>query len=257
MSPPIDYLRAVIPAPLRRAVRPFRLDRAFMRGRLDRREFDAYCLELEDLWPVIDAAREGWVGATRGVEVRGHPASFADLSPLSSKRLYALLRKLQPEVLVETGVCNGVSSAVILHALHANRRGRLYSVDLPEFAGMPSAEHRKGKGGGVVPAGRDPGWLVPDGFRARWDLRIGRSQEVLPPLLQELGRIGFFMHDSEHSYECMQFEMKLAAEYLVPGAPLVVDDANWNSAFHDFVRPRGLRSWDLDGGTYMTEMPSG
>ena len=60
---------------------------------------------------------------------------------------------------------------------------------------------------------------------------IGRSQEVLPPLLQELGQIDFFMHDSEHSYECMQFEMRLAAEHLAPGAPLVVDDANWNSAF--------------------------
>jgi hypothetical protein len=75
--------------------------------------------------------------------------------------------------------------------------------------------------------------------------------------MQELGRIEFFMHDSEHSYECMQFEMTLAEEHLAPGAPLVVDDANWSSAFHDFVRSRGLPSWDLDGGTYMTEMPSG
>jgi len=257
MSQAIDYLRALTPAPLRGAVRRFRLDRAFMRGRLDRKEFDAYCAELEGLWPVIDAAHEGWVRAAGGLEVRGHRASFANLSPLSSKRLYALLRRLQPEVLVETGVCNGVSSAVILHALHANERGHLYSVDLPEFAGVLSTEHWEGKGGGVIPAGKDPGWLVPDDLRDRWDLRIGRSQEVLRPLMQELGRIEFFMHDSEHSYECMQFEMTLAEEHLAPGAPLVVDDANWSSAFQDFVRSRGLPSWDLDGGTYMTEMPSG
>ena len=34
--------------------------------------------------------------------------------------------------------------------------------------------------------------------------------------MQELGRIEFFMHDSEHSYECMQFEMALAEEHLAP-----------------------------------------
>ena len=241
MSALADLLRPATPASLRSAVRGYRLDRGFMQNRLSRREFGEYCVELESLWPVIDAAHEDWVRATGGVEVRGHPASFANLSPGSSKRLYALLRTLKPEVLVETGVCNGVSSAVILHALHANGRGRLHSVDFPEFAGVLSTEHWEGKGGGVIPADQDPGWLVPDELRARWDLRIGRSQEVLPPLLQELGQIDFFMHDSEHSYECMQFEMRLAGEHLAPKAPLVVDDANWNSAFEEFVRSRGSR----------------
>ena len=61
MSALIDLLRAVTPAPIRGAARRFRLDRAFMRGRLDRREFSAYCAELEGLWPVIDAAHERWV----------------------------------------------------------------------------------------------------------------------------------------------------------------------------------------------------
>jgi hypothetical protein len=240
---------------MRRAVRSFRLDRGFMQNRLSRREYRVYCEELESLWPVIDAAHEDWARATGAIEVRGHPASFANLSPVSSRRLYALLRKLRPEVLVETGVCNGVSSAVILHALHANGRGRLHSVDFPEYAGTPSADHWRGKGGAVVPADQEPGWLVPKQLRGRWDLRLGRSQVVLPPLLRELGQIGFFMHDSEHSYECMRFEIDLASEHLAPGAPLVVDDANWSSAFDEFVRSRGLRSWDLDGGTYMTEMP--
>lgn len=248
----LDLLRRMTPTPVRGAVRRFRLDRAFRRNLLSRQEFDAYCAELKELWPVVDAAHERWTGATGEVEVRGHPASFASLSPVSSERLYALLRKSRPETLVETGVCNGVSSAVILHALQANACGRLYSVDFPEFAGVPTTEHWEGKGGGVVPTGREPGWLVPDHLRDRWELAIGRSQDILPPLLQRLGRIDFFLHDSEHSYECMQFEMELAEQHLSNGAPLVVDDAKWNSAFRDFVRSRGLRTWDLDGGTYMT-----
>lgn len=252
----MEVLRAVTPAPIRSAARRYRIGRAFQRDVVTREEFDAYRAELKRLWPVIDEAYERWAGSTRGVVVRGHQASFAHLSPISSERLYALLRKARPEVLVETGVCNGVSTSVILQALEANGSGRLHSVDLPEFADVPSAQHWEGKGGGVIPRGHDPGWLVPDELRGRWKLTIGRSQEVLPPLLERLGQIDFFMHDSEHSYECMDFEMRQAEQHLAPGAPLVVDDANWSSAFADFVRLRGLRSWDLDGGTYLTVMPS-
>jgi len=44
--------------------------------------------------------------------------------------LYAMVRALKPEVVVETGVANGVSSSFILKALDRNSRGRLYSIDL-------------------------------------------------------------------------------------------------------------------------------
>src|SRR5436190_4172273 len=50
-------------------------------------------------------------------------------------RLYAILRKLRPAAAVETGVCNGVSTAFLLLALEANAAGELYAVDLPEIAG--------------------------------------------------------------------------------------------------------------------------
>lgn len=44
--------------------------------------------------------------------------------------LYVLARALKPEVVVETGVANGISSSFILKALDENARGRLCSVDL-------------------------------------------------------------------------------------------------------------------------------
>src|SRR5439155_326535 len=49
-------------------------------------------------------------------------------------RLYAIVRELRPRVAVETGVCNGVSTAFLLLALEANGFGELHSIDLPELA---------------------------------------------------------------------------------------------------------------------------
>jgi hypothetical protein len=156
-------------------------------------------------------------------------------------RLYRLLRHLQPRVAVETGVCNGVSTAFLLLALEDNGGGELHSIDLPEIAGeeYEPGTFWDGKGGAVIPPGKEPGWMVPPGLRDRWHLVLGRSQDELPPLLDRLGEIDFFMHDSEHSYECMSFEFRSAWTALRDGGVLVADDVNVNSAWDEFVREVG------------------
>jgi predicted O-methyltransferase YrrM len=156
-------------------------------------------------------------------------------------RLYAVLRKLRPRVAVETGVCNGVSTAFVLLALAENGGGELHSIDLPEIAGEDYAPGTfwDGKGGAVVPAGEEPGWMVPARLRERWHLVLGRSQVVLPPLLAELGTIDFFMHDSEHSEACMRFEFEAAWAALRDGGVLAADDVTANDAFATFASARG------------------
>jgi predicted O-methyltransferase YrrM len=156
-------------------------------------------------------------------------------------RLYRLLRELQPEVAVETGVCNGVSTAFLLLALEDNGKGQLHSIDLPEIAGEEYEEGTfwDGKGGAVIPPGKEPGWMVPPGLRERWRLVLGRSQDELPPLLDRVGEIDFFMHDSEHSYECMSFEFRTAWAALRDGGVLVADDVNVNDAWDEFARDVG------------------
>jgi predicted O-methyltransferase YrrM len=62
-------------------------------------------------------------------------------------------------------------------------------------------------------------------------------------LLDELGEIDFFIHDSEHSYECMTFEYQQAWKYLKPGGLLVSDDISWNASFDDFS---GLHSREIN-----------
>jgi predicted O-methyltransferase YrrM len=152
-------------------------------------------------------------------------------------RLYAVLRKLRPRVAVETGVCNGVSTAFLLLALAENDKGELWSVDLPEIAGeqYEPGTFWDGKGGAVVPAGEEPGWMVPAELRERWHLTLGRSQDALPPLLDRLGEIDFFMHDSEHSDACMRFEFGAAWAALGDGGVLAADDVTANDAFAAFA----------------------
>ena len=155
-------------------------------------------------------------------------------------RLYAVLRQLRPAVAVETGVCNGVSTAFLLLALEANGSGELHSVDLPEIAGEPyePGTFWDGKGGAVIPAGKEPGWMIPAHVLDRWRLVLGRSQSELPRLLGRLGEIDFFMHDSEHSEACMTFEFEAAWAALRAGGMLAADDVNANSAFADFAAAR-------------------
>ena len=94
---------------------------------------------------------------------------------------------------------------------------------------------RGGKGGAVIPPGRESGWMIPEGLRGPWHLQLGRSQDVLPGLLDRLGAIDFFLHDSEHSETCMRFEFEHAWAALRPGGVLAADDVTQNTAFADFA----------------------
>jgi predicted O-methyltransferase YrrM len=155
--------------------------------------------------------------------------------------LYCMMRHLKPEIAIETGVCNGFSSAFLLYALHKNGGGHLYSIDYPEVLGeeRDAGAHWEAEENAVVPEGKEPGWLVPEDLRTHWTLILGRSQEELPKLLADLGRVDFFFHDSEHSYECMWFELMEAKKYLAPGGTILAHDVHLNSAFDDFARLYG------------------
>jgi predicted O-methyltransferase YrrM len=151
--------------------------------------------------------------------------------------LYAVLRKLRPRVAVETGVANGFSTAFSLLALQANGEGHLHSIDLPREVGRryePGTFH-EGEGRAGIPPGSEPGWLIPPELKDRWTLILGRSQEELPPLLERLGAIDSFMHDSEHSFDCMWFEFNRAWPALRPGGVLLSDDVNSTEAFFRFA----------------------
>ncbi len=157
--------------------------------------------------------------------------------------LYSVARIIQPRVVIETGVASGRSSMAILHALAENKKGMLYSIDLPQFYDTKLPEKYITEEGntelrGFVPSGKEPGWLVPEELRPRWKLILGDSNKELPLLLEKLDMADIFYHDGDHSYKTMFGEFESLWPRLPKGGFLFSDDVKWNDAWKDFMKSK-------------------
>ncbi|PSG99718.1 MAG: hypothetical protein BRC28_03185 [Nanohaloarchaea archaeon SW_4_43_9] len=176
-------------------------------------------------------------------QTRGENYSPGVVSREDAENLKGLIQEQEPDIVVETGVCNGMSTLAILESLDAS--GKLCSIDLPEKPNSSEDEFWSGKGGSVIPPNKSPGWIIPEDLRENWELILGNSMYELPDLLEDLEKIDIFIHDSEHSYEMMMFEFCLAWKHLKKGGYLVCDDHNWNNAFHDFAEEKELAKYRI------------
>jgi len=144
----------------------------------------------------------------------GHNGDFS-----LARSIYVICRLLRPNVVLETGVAHGVTSAFALQALAINQTGILFSIDLPPLG----AEADKHVGAFVAPE-----------LRGRWRLNRGPTKRVLPKLLPTIKEVDLFVHDSLHTYRNMDFEFRTVWPYLRPGGFLISDDVGLNDAFEDF-----------------------
>ncbi|WP_341702926.1 class I SAM-dependent methyltransferase [Ferrovibrio sp.] len=150
---------------------------------------------------------------------------------------YALTRATGSQVSIETGVLHGLSSAFLLQGLADNGSGRLFSVDYPSvFEDGPS--NRDGFMD-TLPPRMGSGWAVPPALRSRWDLRLGKSSDLLPQILAENGRVDLFVHDSEHTWDTMTMEFAAIWPALTEGGVLIADNIDCNTSFFDFARKVG------------------
>jgi predicted O-methyltransferase YrrM len=125
------------------------------------------------------------------------PYRLGSTPAFDCETIYLLVRSMKPDVVVETGVCYGESSAYILQALSENRRGALYSIDLGNSSDEPPSD-----------------FFIPERLLDRWHLIIGDSKQELPRLLARLKGIDLFHHDSLHTYEHMMWEYETAFPHL-------------------------------------------
>jgi len=235
-----------------------------VRGRLDRRR-DGKALRmlgrpLDDIYPIDQAwlghlhEAMGWPwpcpGLARASELYGEVmASFARLGlprrhagwcdggQAFTATAWCLVSHLQPRTVVETGTARGVTSRLVLEALEQQPSGHLYSIDLPTVDSRLHAHM---------------GIAVPPERRGRWTTLVGPSRRLLPRLLDELGTVDLFVHDSLHTGRNTLFEIEQAWSRLTPGGAILVDDVYQSLAFHTFVErarpPVSLVGAQPDGG---------
>ena len=180
--------------------------------------------------PLSDLVIEGFVREAKNHEVdlrRDQELWNARKAAMMSERdcttLYALVRSLKPRSIVETGGASGASTSYILTACERNGHGDVRSIDR-----RSSHENEYGQ-------------LIPDYLLDRWELLIQHDTPLLPVLLNELGTIDFFLHDSNHSFQHMAWEFELAWEHLSPGGCLASHDVLATSAFDDFQRIHSIQ----------------
>jgi len=157
--------------------------------------------------------------------------------------LYVIVRWLKPETFLETGVLHGFSSAFILEAMKKNNKGRLVSIDLPH-----TNERFVSQGTHPLPEGYQPGWAIPDDLSIRHDLRLGDAVRLLPAYFLSEEPPDIFLHDSDHEYEHMMFELSVAFKNLASGGLIIVDNIEMNRAFHNFCK--GVRVKSLIVASY-------
>lgn len=174
--------------------------------------------------PLEDEFGQRWAGLHRTLAGAGLPVGEGhDADRALARAVWCLVRHLAPARVVETGVARGVTSSFVLAALAANRRGHLWSIDLPPMAPAWHAQ---------------PGIAVPEDLRGRWTYLRGSSRRRLPALLRSLPPIDLFIHDSLHTDATVGFELERAWAALEPRGAIVVDDVDTNRAFQGFAARR-------------------
>jgi hypothetical protein len=179
------------------------------------------CPETQQLRELLDDIHA--LLATKGLGTGRHTYGWysdAEFELLSAA--WCTVRHTKPDVVIETGVAHGVSSRVVLEALNRNDRGHLWSIDLPHP--LEPGLHAQ------------TGVAVTDDCRPRWTYLEGESRRRLPPLLEEVGEVQVFIHDSLHTAKNTLFEMESAASAMIHGGIMLVDDIRGHNAFPTFTR---------------------
>ena len=141
--------------------------------------------------------------------------------------IYLTIRMMKPKVIVETGTGVGISDAYILQALARN--------------GVPAEFHSLGVQSLNL---RDfpIAYCVPDELRYHSFVKYTQYpvviQRAVPELLDDLGDVDIFFHDSDHCGENMYWELEQALPH---SDILFVHDVHTNDAFLRFIEDYGLR----------------
>jgi Methyltransferase domain len=155
--------------------------------------------------------------------------------------IYLLIRYFKPDNVLETGVYYGGNSAFALQALKMNMKGKMTSIDFPDYdireTNSNSSRHSLVGDSELYTPNLRPGFMVPINLKERWNMIEGDSLAIIPTL-----NIHFdmYIHDSDHSMQFLSNEMELAWNKLSDEAIFLVDDIDWSNAFYAFCAKKRL-----------------
>jgi predicted O-methyltransferase YrrM len=181
--------------------------------------------------PVVDLGADDPISAIRSAaefsEMAGffavpNPDEQALVSADTQAVLYALVRNLRAEHVVEIGTYHASTSKAICRALHANSRGIMHTVD-PFNSGLILRVIRR--------------W--PAELRKYLCYYPTPSMEFFHLALSEGLTADLVFVDGNHDYEAALFDIQSAARILRPGGFIAIDNISQAGPFHaaqDFVR---------------------
>lgn len=148
--------------------------------------------------PATDAIKVGMGGNSPLKRMLDHPSHY-------QPQLADVIRRERPNTMIETGVESGYSTEHFVTAMDAAGKGHLYSCD-PSPTGFYQAHP-------IV--------------HPRFTFIQARSQDCLPALVERIGPVDLFLHDSDHSFECMTWELEWAWKNVRSGGIIASDDVGW------------------------------
>ena len=146
--------------------------------------------------------------------------------------IYLIVRILKPKIMLETGVCNGKSTSMILLAMNHNNCGKLISIDKTKKINKDGSRYSLIK--------NKTGYLIPAYLKKKWIFKRGDSIKVLKNLkLKKNEFVDIFFHDSLHTYEHTKNEISeiLKMIDLKKKFCMIVDDIDLGAgkAFNKFL----------------------
>ena len=137
--------------------------------------------------------------------------------------LFFLIRLIDAEKVLETGVEAGASSESIFKALRFKQNYMLYSSDLA----LILKEHQVGK-------------LVSDNYRVNWFLTRKGDKENIPLIFQKEKNFDLIYYDSDKSYDAKKWFYDEIQKNHLPKI-LVFDDIDRDSFFSEYIKKNNYK----------------
>ncbi|MCA9783639.1 MAG: class I SAM-dependent methyltransferase [Candidatus Cloacimonetes bacterium] len=147
-----------------------------------------------------------------GVVSKRRISSIAAVSkpPFWASILFKLVRRLEPQTIVELGTCVGISAAYQASAQKLNQRGKLFSLEGAESLATISRETLGGLG------------------ISNSEVVLGPFHQTLMPVLEEHAPIDFFFNDGHHDHDAVLEYFEKSLPFLAGDAVMVFDDISWS-----------------------------